>query len=88
MHPPIGLLFSREKFDKAVNCSPSSDRDFICMDEDLQQTLFEWTMGHAGAIRDLLNKLCESQHYMIVKRFPNSHTSVVQKILRGKNTHC
>jgi len=59
MHPPIGLLFSREEFDEAVNRSPSSDRDFICMDEDLRQTLFEWTMGHADAIRDLLNKLCD-----------------------------
>jgi hypothetical protein len=90
MYPPIGLLFSREEFAEAVNRFPSRDCDFICVDQDFRETIFEWTLGHASAIEHLLNKLCDvvSPHrYVIVKHFPNRHTSVAQKITRWRNTH-
>lgn len=55
---PIGLLFSREEFDETVDRFRDCDRSFIFVDKELRETLFEWTMGHAGAIGDLLDKLC------------------------------
>ena len=55
--PPIGLLFSRAEFDEAVDRFKGPDHSCIRMDEELRQTLFEWTMGHAGAVGDFLWKL-------------------------------
>ena len=55
--PPIGLLFSREEFDDAVDRFKSLDHNRICVDHDLRRMLFEWTMGHAGAVGDLLYML-------------------------------
>jgi len=54
---PIGLLFSREEFEEAVNRFKGPDHSRIRMDQELRQMLFEWTMGHAGAVGDLLYKL-------------------------------
>jgi hypothetical protein len=58
-YPPIGLLFSREEFDDAVDRFKTPDRNSIFVNQELRQTLFEWTMGHAGAIADLLSMLCQ-----------------------------
>jgi hypothetical protein len=55
--PPIGLLFSREEFDEAVDRFRGPDGDCILMDGELRQMLFEWTQGHAGAVGDLLRVL-------------------------------
>ena len=55
--PPIGLLFSRAEFEEAMDRFKGPDRSCIRMDQELRQMLFEWTMGHAGAVGDLLYKL-------------------------------
>jgi hypothetical protein len=54
-YPPIGLLFSREEFDEAVDRFKRLDRDFIRVDQELQQMLFEWTMGHGW---QALSEIC------------------------------
>ena len=55
--PPIGLLFSREEFKEAVDCFRGADVTRIRVEQELRQILFEWTMGHAGAVGDLLTVL-------------------------------
>jgi hypothetical protein len=56
-YPPIGLLFSREEFEEAVDRFEGPGGNHINLDEGLQQLLFKWTVGHAGAVGDLLHKL-------------------------------
>lgn len=53
-HSPVGLLFSREEFNEAIDRYKGPDRDAVRMDEELRELLFVWTMGHPGAVADLL----------------------------------
>jgi len=55
--PPIGLLFSREEFEEAVDRFRGADGTRIHVEQELRQILFDWTMGHAGAVGDLLVEL-------------------------------
>jgi hypothetical protein len=88
---PIGLLFSGEEFEEAVNRFKGPDYGHIRMDQDLRRMLFEWTMGHAGAVGDLLYELsCVVSpicYYRIISS-PTSQMLVSQKIARGRNTRC
>jgi hypothetical protein len=54
---PIGLLFSREELEEAVDCFKAPDGSRIRMGQELRQMLFEWTMGHTGVVGDLLYML-------------------------------
>ena len=69
---------SREEFEEAVNRFKGPDHSRIRMDQELRQMLFEWTMGHAGAVGDLLYKLprvvSPAHHYRVIKLFPTSQT--------------
>jgi len=46
---PIGLLFSRTEFDEVVERKTEQ-----ALDRDLQDQIFWWTKGHAGAVTAIL----------------------------------
>jgi hypothetical protein len=54
-HPPIGLLFTEEEFNEALSRYRNIDGKKIRMDEELRLAVYDWTMGHAGAVNGLLN---------------------------------
>jgi hypothetical protein len=56
-HSPVGLLFSQKEFNETLERFRGPDHDVIRLDQELQEMLFEWSMGHAGAIGDLLSLL-------------------------------
>jgi hypothetical protein len=85
--PPIGLLFSREEFEEAVDRFRGADNKCICVDQTLRQMLFEWTMGHAGAVGDLLTKLSQTvspQVYPLLNIL-SSQMSGTPEITRRRN---
>jgi hypothetical protein len=47
----LGLLLNRSEFDEVVECFPEP----VCLDFTLQDMLFSWTAGHAGATADVLD---------------------------------
>jgi hypothetical protein len=55
-HGPIGLLFSQAEFDEAVLRFRGIDGR-IRLDDELQEMIFDWTEGHAGAVHDVLQRL-------------------------------
>jgi hypothetical protein len=63
--PPIGLLFSQEEFEEAVDRFRGPDSSRIRVDQGLRQKLFEVTMGHAGAVGDLLKKLAQMVSHLL-----------------------
>jgi len=56
-HPPAGLLFTQEEFDEVIHRFKGHDDNVDRLDEGLQEMLFVWTSGHAGAVADLLHML-------------------------------
>jgi hypothetical protein len=84
---PIGLLFSREEFNEAIERHKDADRTIIRLDQALQDMLFEWTMGHAGAVGDLLFKLTHLVSYIhiVIYRF-QTHAGT-PKTTRRWNAH-
>ena len=48
----IGLLFTRGEFDEVIE----RERE-LALDQDLQDQIFRWTGGHAGAVSDVLRTI-------------------------------
>src|SRR5262249_11502193 len=55
-HGPIGLSFTHEEYEQVLMrfCGPDGE---IHLDRELQDILFDWTAGHAGAVVDLLDRI-------------------------------
>jgi hypothetical protein len=67
--PPIGLLFTRKEFNEALERYKDADRSIIRLDQGLRDLLFEWTMGHAGAVGDLLFTLAREVSHIFISWF-------------------
>jgi hypothetical protein len=49
--PPIGLLYTREEFNEVIEVSSCKGK----LGEDLQELIFSWTNGYAGAVTAMLD---------------------------------
>lgn len=61
-HTPVGLLLSRLEFQEVVERFRGGDHTAPRLDSDLQDMLFDWTLGHVGAVIDLLVLLTRKVH--------------------------
>jgi len=74
-HGPIGLLLSRPEFEEVIYRFKGPYCVAVCLDDDLRELLFDWTLGHVGAIVDLLSELARQASDTLAPLYNTSESS-------------
>jgi len=74
-HGPIGLLLSRPEFEEVIYRFKGPYCVAVCLDDDLRELLFDWTLGHVGAVVDILSELARQASDTLAPSYNTSESS-------------